>query len=346
MMRAANGLLGVVCALACAEFAVRVQDPVLPSLRGGLSAFVPKERPSVVALEDDIPACIETDTNNVAPIAWKVHLDQELSEAHTLLFAGDSVTLGQGVRPIETYAVELAKAYAEAHNVSVEVVNAGVNAAGYCGVVRAVHHHHAKQRFDRTVVTLFADDLEQRAIALDGDHIRINPVALDGWVASMASHSYVFNWLWYTSVSAAVYQSTKGGTSPPAHVMLPGRSVPAETLQNLARSIEGLAEVNPVWLLVAPAGLSLCPSEPDPSTECGWMVADLERIETVLNSTGARWVDLRHVHSPEYVLDIEQDWWQREGRLPVHPNSIGHRALAEAAAAAVIQRSERTPEVD
>jgi lysophospholipase L1-like esterase len=336
MRRSVVFCLAAGVAFGAGELVLRLQDSMLPSMRGGLEAFLPSERPAVVALEADLPGCVETDTNGAAPKAWGMRVGEGVGPAHKLLFAGDSVTLGQGVKPAETYAVLLGTAYAETKGVAVEVVNSGVNAAGYCGVIRSVHHHHAHESFERTVVTLFADDLEQRAVVLEGDRIRANPRQLSGAVARAATWSHLINWFWHLALSQSVKRVTEAGESPPAHVTLPGRTVPRETLLNLERSIQGLSGIAPLWLLVPPAGLSLCPERPDPRSECGWMAADLERIAAVLNASGEEWVDLRSIKGSNYILNIERAWWERDGRLPVHPNQEGHRALAAAAASAML----------
>jgi hypothetical protein len=79
-------------------------------------------------------------------------------ESLKMLVAGDSVTLGSGVHPRDTWAVALGERLSAVSGRSVEIVNGGVNAAGYCGVIRTVHHHLATEDFDRVVVALFADD--------------------------------------------------------------------------------------------------------------------------------------------------------------------------------------------
>ena len=338
MRTIARWTIGVALTVAAVEGGLRLHSPVLPSLRGGVGPFVPAERPAVVALEPDVVGCVELDANGDAPKAWVRRFGAGDEPGHRILFAGDSVTLGQGVRPSETYAGLIGAAYANAYGVPVEVVNAGVNAAGYCGVIRAVHHHQAKAEFQKTVVTLFADDLEQRAVLLEGDRVRANPRAIDGLVAAVASRSHLFNWVWHAAVSKAVEHQTRVGGAPPAHIMLPGRSVPKQTLDNLHDSIKGLSHVNPVWLLVPPAGLSLCPTPADPTSECGWMAADMDRIAEVLDAAQADWVDLRTIHEPSHVLDAERAWWNRDGRLPVHPNAAGHAALAGGARSAVLKR--------
>lgn len=328
-----------VCLSACLmvgaiELGLRLHSDELPSMRGGVRPFSPSERPSVVAMQPDVPGCVEVDPHGAAPRAWGWMIGE--GEPHRLLFAGDSVTLGQGVRPADTFAVQLGLAYAEANGVAVEVVNAGVNAAGYCGVIRAVHHHHAKEPFARTVVALFADDLEQRAVVLDGGSLRANPALLNGAVASLATRSHAVNWVWHAGLARSVQRQIDEGGVPPPHVTVPGRSIPAETMDNLKASIEGLTKFNPLWLVIPPAGLSHCPETPDPHSECGWLVDDMDRIAGVLASTGSDWVDLRHIHDAGFTLGVEMAWWRREGRLPVHPNPEGHTALADAAAGAFL----------
>ena len=188
------------------------------------------------------------------------------------------------------------------------------------------------------MIGLFADDLEQRAVVLDGEHVRANPTQLDGWVARLASEWYAFNWVWHAAVSAAVKDVVASGDRLPPHVMLPGRTVPKATLANLERAVRAAAAFDPIYLLVPPAGLRLCPENPDPTSECGWMVADMRRMAEVLDSANAAWVDLRTVPKEGHVLGVEHAWWRRDGRLPVHPNADGHRAIADAARRAVLSR--------
>ena len=336
MIRPIRWVLGGALAVAAVEMGFRASGEALPSLRGGVSPFVPSERPGVVALADDVPGCIEEDSNGPPPTAWGMRVGT--GPGATLLFAGDSVTLGQGVSPSDTYAVQLGTSYAEAYGVTAEIVNAGVNAAGYCGVFRAVHHHHAHERFDRTVIALFADDLEQRAVVLEGEHVRANPAQIEGWVARLATASHAFNWVWHIALSAAVKDVVASGDPLPPHVRLPGRTVPETTLHNLERAIRAAARFEPIYLLVPPAGLRLCPERPAPNSECEWMVADMHRMAAALDSTNAAWVDLRNVPTEGHVLAVERAWWRRDGRLPVHPNASGHRAFADAAVQSIIGR--------
>ena len=330
---------GTVLALCTAELGLRT-EPELPSMRATYAPFHPSERPAVHGLQPDTPGCVELDPHGTAPRAWGMVIGEGEGPPIKVLFAGDSVTLGQGVRPRETFAVHLSEVLAKAKGISVEVVNAGVNAAGYCGVIRSVHHHHENETFDRTVITLFVDDLEQRAVVLEGGDLRANPALVDGWVAWAATESFAANWVWFQALRWAVDRSTSGGTRAPEYVATAERTVPAETLENLAQGIEGLSDKDVLWLLVAPVGFSLCEADADPNSECAWMAADGDRIAKVLDATGAEWVDLRNLWPTgdgSAVLNVEMSWWREQGRLPVHPNPIGHAQIAGGAASAFLK---------
>jgi lysophospholipase L1-like esterase len=333
--------LGLVAAAAfgLAELGLRA-EPELPSMRASFAPFQPSERPAVHGLQPDTPGCVELDPHGPAPRAWGMVVGEGEGPPARVLFAGDSVTLGQGVRPEGTFAVRMSEDLAKARGVPVEVVNAGVNAAGYCGIIRSVHHHHENETFDRTVITLFADDLEQRAVVLEGGDLRANPALIDGWVAWAATESFTVNWVWFQALHWAVDRATAGGTQAPEYVSIAGRTVPSRTMENLARSIEGLADKDVLWLLVAPVGLSLCEVDADPTSECAWMAADGDRIAAALDAAGVKWVDLRGLWATgdtSAVQTVEMSWWRNQGRLPVHPNPDGHAQIAEAASSVFIR---------
>lgn len=328
MSRVLSGALLAGLAFAAVEVGLRLQDSALPSMRGTTRPFVPSERPAVLALADDVKGCVEPDANGEPPTAWRLTYGADQRPPLRILFVGDSVTLGQGVSPEETYGALLGAALSATHNHPVEVVNGAVNAAGYCGVFRSMHHHHAHGHFDRTVVALFADDLEQRAVLLEGDRILANPKRLNGIVADVASRSHAFNWLWYFVVSQAVERLTDSGSPLPPHVTVPGRSVPESTLSNLRSSIDRVASERPMFVLLPPVGAAVCSTDAAPTSECGWMTADLGLMAEVLNESGVDWFDLRSYPTQAHQLESERRDWRRDGRLPVHPNREGHSAIA------------------
>ena len=58
----------------------------------------------------------------------------------------------------------------------------------------------------------------------------------------------------------------------------------------------------------------------------------MTHLADVLNESGAVWVDNRTLFDEETTrttLPEERDWLAKRGRLPVHPNEVGHRMIAE-----------------
>jgi lysophospholipase L1-like esterase len=328
--------VAALCVLA--EFGLR-RAPTLPSLSAVMVPFAPVGRPAVRALQEDSEACIETDTNSEPPTAWAWMAGSGDGVPLKLLVAGDSMALGQGVRPAETWAVGLGERLSMTTERRVEVINAGVNAAGYCGVIRSVHHHLAHERFDAVVVSLFADDLEQRAVELAGGEVSINPALIGGPVGWAAGQSYVFNWVWLQIVKRAVAQATAEGTVPPEHVVRAGRQVPAQTVENLRLAIARLAEHVDLWILNSPAGIDRCGASPSPGSECDWLLSDMDLIADQLISTKVSWVDNRALFSGQrsrFTLRVEEGWFKQEGRLPIHPNPAGHQRILESVSSAVL----------
>jgi len=315
------------------------QSEQLPSLQAEVVFFRPKGRPAVVAPSHDLPGC-RGPSNDDKPVAWVQTFGAGSGAPLRMLVAGDSITLGDGVEPHETYAAIVAMALSKQENRPVEVVNAGVNAAGYCHVIRAVHRHLEDQSYDQVLVGLFADDLEQRAITLVGGQVRADPSMVDGPIGSLASQSYVFNWLWLKQLEWIVSRQTDDGRHPPAHVTRPGRTISVQTMDNFRRSIDGVLGYEPWLLLIPPVGGPLCSAVPEVGSECDWLGADMDRMVQILSEYGERFVDLRALwrDGEDHTQALEQRWWREHGRLPVHPNAAGHARLGNAVVSAILKK--------
>mgnify|MGYP001223199204 CR=1 FL=1 len=321
--------VGLVGAVVLAELVLRISGP-LPSMAAEYLPFVPDGRPPVLALRTDSVGCVESDTGHPPSTAWTWLVRNGDGPPLKLLALGDSVTIGQGVEPSQTWAVGLAERLSAGTGRSVSVVNAGVNASGYCGAFRMLHHQLVHESFDKVVIGLFADDLEQRAVTIQSGMVRANPEALDGWVGRMATYSYVFNWAWLQVLQVAVVEQLRDGEPPPPYVVRPGRSVPAQTLTNFRLAIQMSESASPLFVLNPPAGQSLC-TQPLPDTECDWMAKDMDLMAQTLSASGVAWVDNRALFedpAENVILPIEGEWYSRDGRLPVHPNALGHHRIA------------------
>lgn len=319
-------LVGTVLLL-CAELGLRATGS-LPSMRARPEAFRSEHHALSLGLSTELPACVEVDTNQVPPLAWRRRLGGGEGPPLRVLFVGDSVTLGRGVEPEQSWASRVGEQLAFAQGRSVEILNAGVNASGYCGAFRMVHHQLAHERFDRIVVGLFADDLVERAVVLEQGQIYANPEAVPGPIGAAASTSYLFNWVWHRVLILAVDHA---GVTVPGGGLAPGRGVPTAALMNLAASVNALVDHDPLYFLNSPAGMGYCTEVPAPS-DCRWLREDLDRIASILRDSGATWVDNRTLFDQsrqDTTLPIEQRWLAESGRLPVHPNAKGHRQIAE-----------------
>ncbi len=326
-MKPAHLALVIAAALVMFEVGLRLTGP-LPSLRAVPRPFEAAAYPSVKALGPDPPGCVEQDTNQPAQVAWRWTVGEGPASPLKMLVVGDSVALGRGVEPMHSWAAVLAERLAGAQDRPVEVFNAAVNASGYCGAIRMVHHHHAHQEFDRVVVGLFADDLEQRAVVLNEGEVYANPEVIPGAVGWMSTHSYAFNAIWLQVLRRALAENEDG---LPAQFIGAGRTVPQETMVNIRDSILGISKYRPIFLLNPPAGMARC-ADAQASSDCRWLSADMNAMASVLEETGVFWVDNRGLFDDETTrttLPVEQGWYNQVGRLPVHPNGVGHRMIAE-----------------
>ena len=91
---------------------------------------------------------------------------------------------------------------------------------------------------------------------------------------------------------------------------------------------EGVAQLN---FLISPAGWPLCPSRPGATSECGWLGHDLSMMAERLNEVGVPWVDLRNIWGSDkaMVQPLEMRFYREQGRLPIHPDAVGHSRITE-----------------
>ena len=194
------------------------------------------------------------------------------------------------MNPRHTWAVGLAQRLASVHERRVEVVNAAVNASGYCGAFRAIHHQAAHTAFDWVVVGLFADDLEQRAVVIDDGAVYANPQVVPGLVGMLASQSYAFNAVWLQVLRAVLAHDAD---EVPSSFLGSGRTVPRETLDNLALSIRGVSKYKPLFILNSPAGMGYC-FKPSAPPDCEWLQTDMAHLADALADSGEVWLDNQH----------------------------------------------------
>ena len=166
--------------------------------------------------------------------------------------------------------------------------------------------------------------------------LRADPNLLKSSAArTVLSKSFALNWLWWKGLTWIVTQTTDGGKRIPPWVERGPRLIPQETLSNFKASMRHIhnrlskADIAHVSFLAAPAGWSMCPQKPRPTSECGWLAHDQQAMADLLSEEGLPWMDLRSLWgaSEEYTQRMERQFYREFGRLPVYPNEKGHERI-------------------
>ncbi|MGB0640849.1 MAG: SGNH/GDSL hydrolase family protein [Myxococcota bacterium] len=333
-------------ALVAMEVALRLVYVGLPSLSVEMQPFEPQNRPSVVATGPDLPLCHEPKQERpqgageaeAPPVGW-VRLIPGEGEPLIVFVVGDSVALGAGVQPEQTYAYGIADRLGSMTSRPVKLFDLGYNAASYCGYLQELHHHLDRLTPDLVVVHMFADDLEQQALVLTGGVLRADPSQMDNPVfSSLLTHVYVANWVWWQGLDLVVRRATSGGGTTPEWVERGPRIIPQKTINNFGNSMVHVAErlqelgVAQFTFLTSPVGWGLCPEMPSPTSECGWLAHDMHAMSAKLDATKVSWSDMKDIWGSDLssVQDLEMRFYREQGRLPIHPNEDGHRRILEA----------------
>ena len=135
-----------------------------------------------------------------------------------------------------------------------------------------------------------------------------------------------------------VRHATADGVNTPAWIESGPRVIPKRTIDNFGNSMahigkrlheDGVTHLN---LMTSPAGWGLCPEQPSPTSECGWLAHDMNSMSEQLDAKKVSWVNMNDIWGAELssVQDLEMRFYREQGRLPIHPNEDGHRRILEA----------------
>ena len=158
---------------------------------------------------------------------------------------------------------------------------------------------------------LFADDLEQRAVVIDDGAVYANPQAVPGLVGMLASQSYAFNAVWLQVLRAVLAHDAD---EVPSSFLGSGRTVPRETLDNLALSIRGVSKYKPLFILNRQRVWGTASSLLLPP-DCEWLQT-MAHLADALARHGEVWLDNRTLFDGETLgttLPVEQDWLKKRG---------------------------------
>lgn len=315
--------------------------PSLAPLAGVESA------PAGSLAEDEVgrETCRQPPGGEILHSSWSLEIPGQ-GEALHLWAAGDSITMGAGVRQEQTYAADLARRLAESTGRPVHLLDVGIQGAAYCNTVQDLHLYldracPGEDCPDALVLQLFADDLEQRTMyEVQGQVIAFPWREPNPLLRPVVSRSYLANLVW------SQLRARRGSATPDRGILEADQRRFRGSLRALADRLDAL-DVAWVITLVPPAGLPWCDDADFAArvTDCAWMAQDMDLMAVMLVQEGLPWVDLRSTwHGlPDVTLDEERQELARRGRLPVHPSAAGHAHLGEALWPALQQALQARP---
>lgn len=317
-LRLGVALAALVVGLGLAEAALRLYHGTLPSL---------------AALQDR-PDLVER--YRVAPgqrMREDLACDREIADARgrdvpvgqgsrdlRLWVSGDSMAYGMGVEPGQGFADRLAARLQQSlPDTRVHLRNLSLPGLGYCGALEQVHSELQHGRPDLVLLSLFADDLESRALlAKDGRLVGLPHTIRQPALRWLARRSYAVNLAWFVMRPKP--------TGALRFIDAIGQEAFQRNLRALVDRVEGLG-ARPVVVLLNPVGAPRCDSRRATEDRCGWMLADADLMARLMDEAGLPFIDLRRLWEQVPAAPIAAE---REMAVPIHPDAAGHAAIAEA----------------
>ncbi|MEE2751720.1 MAG: SGNH/GDSL hydrolase family protein [Myxococcota bacterium] len=336
MKRLSLSLLAGLFAILLLETIFRVRFPVLPSLSAlqspeavefwGHDSPPIATSPSTSSNCQDPPGETRAGSAHVAPPVRRHVFGDDNNARPNILVAGDSIAWGYGVEPTEAWGAILGQTLHQSLNKNLSVSVVGIPGGGYCEILRGIHRELDAAPTDVVVLQVFADDLEQRAMmVVDGAPLVYPAQATHPTTRTLASHSYVFNWVW-------AHWSSRNQSTTARFISTEGQNNFQQAMSNLKKRTDAL-DIQLVAFQIQPAGLKAC-SETD-APACGWYHEDHSLMTQLLGQAGIQALDLSAIwDNPErWVLEKERMRMQREPNyVAIHPNKQGHALLASALA--------------
>jgi hypothetical protein len=321
VVAAALALLGV-------ELTLRATFAYLPSVAplegAALLPRGPEQGPEGAGDERRNALCRDGHEFRPRPPAWSASLGPAEGEPIALWAVGDSVNMGFGVEPEQSYAWLLGQRLAEHSGRPVRLRNISVNGGSFCQVLRELNGHLALERPHLVLASAFVDDLEDRALFLvEGRAVAFPAQARSAPLRWLVGRSYTANYLWIGWLSRV-------GGARRRFLSAEDQRWFGDAYQALDRRLEEDA-IPWVLALLSPTGMPLCAQRPELEA-CRAMVDDGRLIAGILAERGLAVQDLRGFwdERPGRVLPVEEDELARRGALPIHPDPRGHQELAEA----------------
>ncbi len=339
MKRASLSLLAGLLAVLLLETVFRFRYPVLPSLSALTSseavAFWGHDKPPIATSPttssscQDPPGETRSGSAHVAPPIQVYAFGKENGFRTNILAAGDSIAWGYGVEPRDAWGAVLGETLHRSLEQDLSVTVVGIPGGGYCEILRGIHRELDAIPPDVVVLQVFADDMEQRAMMLvNGVPLASPSQAEHPATRSLATHSYLFNWVWSHWIS-------RNQSTPTRFISPEGQHNFQQAMTHLQKRTEALG-IQLVVFQIQPAGIQSCSQRTAPA--CQWYIEDHALMAELLQQTGIQAIDLAGVwDDPDrWVLKKERMRMQREPEyVGIHPNKSGHALLANALAGPV-----------
>lgn len=308
---------------------MRAAYPTLPSVAPLIDGSLETKRYthggwSPGAEPQDNPGCRDMPGAQNRGPTWTLEVPGQ-APAVQLWATGDSITMGDGVEPPQSYSARVAVRIAEETGRAVALTNVGINGAGYCDSLRETHSLWDAGAPDVLLHQGFADDLEDRSIVLaEGQLVGFPERVQTPVLGALVQRSYTANLLWLHTV-------TRFSGPPERYVSPENRGRYLQAIQTL-HSRAAQDGVGLVAFHLEPVGMALCDRLDPRPEECTWMRQDHRLMRDIVASAGLPAIDLEGLWpgDPPHTLPAEDAMYAQRTRLHVHPDPAGHQRLADA----------------
>ncbi len=239
--------------------------------------------------------------------------------------SGDSLAYGLGVSPTETFGTRLADRLSIDRGWQVRYRNLAVPGAGYCTAVQRIAGALDAHSPDIVLLTLSADDLEERLMLnVEGNLVALPDLVQDPAIRWAVQRSWFANLIWFRWTS--IREALRGRQ---------GRFVGRSTQREFQQAMSGLSQRitrkggQLIVALIAPPGLPMC-SEQTARQRCDWLREDMATMVALLEEAGVTYVDLREMWTgrPGDIVKRERPILET-GHLAMHPSVQGHAKVAD-----------------
>ncbi len=246
-------------------------------------------------------------------------------DGRTVWIAGDSLAYGLGVEPHQTFGAHIGRSLATQTGGAAYVRNLSVPGAGYCTVAQRVVGALNRRMPDLVVLTLSADDLEDRLMLAVNNQLIAPPDLAESRVSRwLVKRSWLANLAWFRWLSW-----TESGKDKRRFIGDETREGFRQAMSGLKQRIEGRGG-RLVVAIVEPPGMPLCSGAAN-LERCGWLREDMVTMSELLDEASVHHSVVKGLWSGrlEDIVKAEHAVASK-GVLAMHPSAEGHERIGQA----------------